>query len=453
VGTNDRVRQLAASLRTAGLPSGHLERLIREACEPVDDFRADSLAGLVDRIGACELVLIGEASHGTHEFYAMRARLTQELILRKGFDFVAIEGDWPDVARIDRYVRHRPAQRETWTAFSRFPTWMWRNRETAELVEWLRALNEERDRDQRVGFHGLDLYSLFTSAKAVIEHLSRIDPPSAAIARERYGCLMPWENHPERYGRAVLNERYGSCEKETVAMLRELLARRLEHGVEDSDLALDAVANARVVANAERYYRSMYLGSRESWNLRDAHMFDMLTSLLNTGGRQRRGIVWAHNSHLGDASATEMGARGEWNVGQLVREAHGDAAYLIGFGTDHGTVAAASEWDGPMEEKRVRPSHPLSHEALCHASGVPVFLLPLREPNHDALRDELGDARLERAIGVIYRPETELASHYFQAVLPKQFDEYIWFDETRAITPLAQPEPRHTVPDTYPFGL
>jgi erythromycin esterase-like protein len=411
------------------------------------------VSSLMERIGDARVVLLGEATHGTSEFYRMRARITKELILRHGFNFVAVEADWPDTARINQYIRHAPATQEQWKAFSRFPTWMWRNHEALDLVEWLRAWNSEvSEPERRASFYGLDLYSLFTSINAVITYLSSVDPEMAAVARSRYGCLSPWEQDPAVYGRAVLSGRYRDCEAAVVAMLRDMLNRRIEYSQRDGDRFFDAAQNARLVAAGERYYRVMYYGSVESWNLRDQHMFDTLERLLEFHGPGSRGIVWEHNSHVGDASATEMGTRGEHNVGQLSRARFADSAYLVGFGTDHGTVAAASDWDGPMEIKRVRPSHDASYERLCHDSEIKAFMLHLRDPVRQAVRDELESARLERAIGVIYRPESELQSHYFQACLPRQFDEYIWFDETRAVSPLPSVVVPG-VPETYPFGV
>jgi protein-L-isoaspartate(D-aspartate) O-methyltransferase len=331
---------------------------------------------------------------------------------------------------------------------------MWRNREVDELVRWLHLHNGGVEApERRVGFHGLDLYSLYTSIAAVLRYLDDVDPAAARVARARYGSLTPWQHDPAAYGRAVLSGRYRDCEDEVVAMLRHMLDQRLAYQQRDGERYLDALQNARVVANAERYYRAMYYGSRESWNLRDQHMFETLQVLLAFRGADTKAVIWEHNSHVGNAAATEMGARGELNVGQLARTTFADGAFLIGFGTDHGTVAAASAWDGPMEVKRVRPSHPESYERLCHTAEIPAFTLALREPRRPEVRDELTPARLERAIGVIYRPDTELASHYFQAVLPVQFDEYIWFDETRAVTPLAASPRAPDVPDTYPFGL
>jgi protein-L-isoaspartate(D-aspartate) O-methyltransferase len=434
-------------------PPATISRLIRESAEPFTDLETADLGALLDRIGNCRVVLLGEATHGTSEFYRMRARITRELVEKKGFNFVAVEADWPDAAQIDRYVRHRPStsgMRET--TFSRFPTWMWRNREVAGFVEWLREHNAGRALEDRVSFHGLDLYSLYGSIGGVLKYLQDVDPEAAQVARLRYGCLSPWEQDPALYGRAALIRRFAMCEADVVATLADLLRKRLEYEERDSERFMDAVQNARIVANAERYYRVMYYGSAESWNLRDQHMFDTLQSLLSFRGDSSKAVVWEHNSHIGNAAATEMSARGELNIGQLVREEHGDGAYLLGFGTDHGTVAAATDWDGEMEIKRVRPSHPESYERLCHDSGIPAFLLPLREPRKPEVREELAPPRLERAIGVIYRPDTELMSHYFQAVLPWQFDEYCWIDETRAVTPLA-PEAHAGMPETYPFGL
>ncbi len=430
-----------------------IARLIAEASEPISDIDGAELGPLLERIGDARVVLLGEATHGTSEFYRMRARITRELIMHRGFTIVAVEADWPDAARVDHYVRHLPGPPAPWKAFTRFPTWMWRNREVSEFTHWLRAYNGAIEaRERRVGFYGLDLYSLYTSVDAVLRYLDGVDAEAAAVARRRYGCLTPWQGDPATYGRAVVTGGFRGCEKPAVAMLRDMLDKRLAYQMSDGAAYLDALQNARLVADAERYYRVMYYGARESWNLRDQHMFETLQTVLAFLGPEAKAVVWEHNSHVGDASATEMGARGELNVGQLCRAEYGDRAHLVGFGTDHGTVAAATDWDAPMEVKRVRPAHAESYERLCHESGRPAFVLPLRRPRRDAVREELMAPRLERAIGVVYRPETELQSHYFQAVLPVQFDEYVWFDETRAVTPLATVE-THGVPDTYPFGL
>jgi protein-L-isoaspartate(D-aspartate) O-methyltransferase len=428
-------------------------KLIRENAEPIDDIDQVNLDPLLDRIADARVVLLGEATHGTSEFYRMRARITKEPILRRGFNFIAVEADWPDAARINQYIRHAQAKQEQWKAFARFPTWMWRNQETLELVEWLRAWNAEvTEPERRVSFYGLDLYSLFTSIGAVIAYLNNVDPAMAATARRRYGCLTPWERDPAIYGQAVLSGSYRDCEEAVLSVLRDMLERRIEYSVRDGDRFFDAAQNARLVADAERYYRLMYYGSVDSWNLRDQHMFDTLERLFDFRGSGSKGIVWAHNSHVGNAAATEMGARGEYNIGQLCRARFANSAFLLGFGTDRGTVAAASNWDGPMEFKRIVPSHEASYERLCHDSGVEAFMLHLRDPRKSAVREELMAVRLERAIGVIYRPESELMSHYFQACLPRQFDEYVWFDETSAVSPLPAAV-AGGVPETFPFGV
>ncbi|MFW6331216.1 MAG: erythromycin esterase family protein, partial [Gemmatimonadota bacterium] len=433
-----------------------LPELMEESAEPFDDLARADLAPLLQRIGDARLVLIGEASHGTSEFYRLRARITRELIERKGFRFVAAEADWPDAAEIDAYVRHHPDHRPGAKPFQRFPRWMWANTDVLEFVHWLRDHNEGRsDGNGMAGFHGLDLYSMHSSIEAVLEYLDDVDPDAAAVARDRYACLTPWQNDPALYGRAVLTGSFDQCEDDVVLMLKDLMDKRMEYVRRDGRRFVDAIQNARLVANAEKYYRIMYRGSVSSWNLRDQHMFDTLSMLLQVYGPGAKGVVWAHNSHLGDASATAMGARGEHNVGQLVREAHGADAYLIGFGTHTGTVAAASNWGEPMEVKKVNPSHPRSYEHLGHQAAPDNFLLPLREPRQPTLRERLLPDRLERAIGVIYRPETELQSHYFDASLPRQFDEWIWFEESRAVTPIAEEhrEELEGLPETFPFGV
>jgi len=442
----------AQEVRRVAKPRGEpLAHTIANAAEPFDAIESVELGALLDRIGNARVVLLGEASHGTSEFYRMREQISRALITRKGFNFIAIEGDWPDAARIDHYVRHRETPPSEWTAFARFPVWMWRNKEVRGFVDWLRGHNALLKPNARVAFHGLDLYSLYASIRSVLEYLDEVDPPSAKVARLRYGCLTPWQADPATYGHAALTGSYPTCENDVVRMLRDLLGKRQAYAARDGERFLDAVQNARLVANAERYYRIMYYGSRASWNLRDEHMFETLQTLFAYRGPNSKGIVWAHNSHIGDASATEMSARGEHNIGQLCRKQFGSQCYAIGFGTDHGTVAAASDWDGPMETKSVRPALQNSYERLCHETGVPRFMLSLRERGNTHARG-LVTPRLERAIGVIYRPETERASHYFEAVLPRQFDEYIWFDESRAVTPF-RTEELEGMPDTYPFGV
>ncbi|MFO7892722.1 MAG: protein-L-isoaspartate(D-aspartate) O-methyltransferase [Longimicrobiales bacterium] len=450
--------EAAAATVAAPATPATLPELVASAAEPFDDLETADLDALLGRIGSARVVLIGEASHGTSEFYRLRARISRELIERHDFDFVAVEADWPDASEIDAYVRHDPGERPDRKPFQRFPQWMWANEEVMEFVHWLRQHNAEgpaQNPGTMTGFHGLDLYSMHASIEAVLEYLDSVDPDAAGVARERYGCLTPWQNDPALYGRAVMTGRFDECEGEVVAMLQDLLDKRMEYVRRDGKRFVEAMQNARLVANAEKYYRSMYRGRVSSWNLRDQHMFDTLELLLDLYGPDAKGIVWAHNSHLGDASATAMGERGEHNVGQLSRAAFGAGAHLIGFGTHTGTVAAASSWDGEMEVKDVRPSHPRSYEHVAHESGVENFILHLRDPDRPVVRERLMEERLERAIGVIYRPETELQSHYFNATLPEQFDEWIWLDETEAVTPIGEQHRQELegLPETFPFGL
>lgn len=431
----------------------HLASLIGIHCEPFDDLQAADLDPLLDRIADAKVVLIGESTHGTSEFYRMRARITKELIEKLGFNCIALEADWPDAAAVDRYVRHAGQSPLGGSAFARFPTWMWRNAETRCFVDWLAQYNHNVSRSaHQVSVHGLDLYSLNNSIQAVLDYLERVDPQTASIARVRYGCFSPWETDPATYGRAVVAGEMHSCESAVLSILNGLFAQRIHYIDQDGDSYFDAERNAVVIREAERYYREMYYGSRESWNLRDRHMFDTLESVLKHRGKHARCIVWAHNSHVGDARATEMGSRGEISLGQLVREVYPERSYRIGMGTDHGTVAAAHNWGDPMHVMNVRPSHEDSYEQLCHRSGVKQFLLPLQRRHNSKIYEALRTPHLQRAIGVIYRPDTELLSHYFQAVLPAQLDEYIWFDQTHHIEAL-HAEEIAGVPETYPFGL
>jgi protein-L-isoaspartate(D-aspartate) O-methyltransferase len=444
---------IVSSIRNALAPKKKgVAAQIACCAEPLPDFDDEAFGALFDSYAGARVVLLGEATHGTSEFYRARAAITRRLIDRHGFDIVAVEADWPDAAAVDRYVSDRPGRPRGDKAFHRFPLWMWRNHETHDFIEWLRARNLTRPADARAGFYGLDIYSLGASMAEVIGYLDKVDPEAAAAARERYGCLAPWQRDPARYGQAALTEGFPRCEKAVTRMLRDLLDRTLHDGAEDQAQLFDAEQNARLVAAAERYYRIMYFGTRESWNLRDTHMFETLERVLEMRGPQSRAVVWAHNSHVGDASATEMGAvLGELNIGQLCRGRFGDAAALIGMGTDRGTVAAANDWDGPMEIKALKPAEPESYEWLCRESGAARFLLDLRRDVHPDLRAELSSPRLERAVGVIYRPDTERQSHYFEASLPDQFDAFVWFEETHAVAPLPSGPPEGA-PDTYPFG-
>jgi len=440
-----------------------LTDVVHEAAHPlsgaIDDYNP-----LMELIGDASLVLIGEASHGTHEFYRERAQITKRLIKEKGFTAVAVEADWPDAYRVNRYVQGVGSDADAVEAlegFKRFPAWMWRNADVLDFVGWLRTYNDDLPASaMKAGFYGLDLYSLHTSMAAVLDYLERIDPEAAQRARARYACFDHFGKDEQAYGYATGLGLSESCEDEVVSQLLELYQNSAEYAWRDGRFTADehfyATQNARLVMNAERYYRSMFRGGISSWNLRDAHMVETLESLqtfLATQKPRPKIVVWEHNSHLGDARATRMGQEGEWNVGQLVRERHGDDEILIGFTTFEGTVTAASNWDGPAERKRVRPALKNSYEALFHEVNIPRFLLTFRGTDHAAaaLREPL----LERAIGVIYRPETERASHYFQARLSAQFDAVIHFDETRAVEPLEVTAEWKTgeVPETFPTGI
>jgi protein-L-isoaspartate(D-aspartate) O-methyltransferase len=443
----------AASNHMPGGRSKTLPQMIADAAEPLPDLDDPGFAALFDRFANRRVVLLGEASHGTSEFYRARAAITARLIEKHGFTIVAVEADWPDAAAINRYVRHHPARKEMSAPFQRFPTWMWRNEDVDQFIRWLRDHNEKLDEPSRAGFYGLDIYNMSGSIAAVLTYLDEVDPKAAAIARERYGCLSPWQKDPAVYGRAVLSAGYRKCEDAVIAQCRELLEKEMAYMREDGASFLDAAQNARLIASAERYYRIMYYGGAESWNLRDTHMFETLTHVLAAQGPDSKAVVWAHNSHIGDARFTEMGSvRDEINVGQLCRQHFGNDAALIGFGTHSGTVAAASDWGEEMEFKTVRPSLIESYERLCHDSGVSRFLLDLSKEKNPVLRRRLLEARPERFIGVIYRPDTERMSHYSDASLPQQFDAYVWFDETHAVAPL-EARDKHGVPETYPFGL
>lgn len=426
---------------------------------------SDDYDSLMELIGDARFVLLGEATHGTHEFYRERAEITKRLITEKGFTAVAAEADWPDAYRVNRYVRGAdddPDCDRALCGFERFPTWMWRNTDVVEFIDWLRAHNAAQTQEHaKAGFYGLDLYSLFTSIDEVLNYLDKVDPEAARRARARYGCFDHYREDTQRYGYAAGFGISESCEQHVIRQLQELRKRAPEYRKQDGQLAADeffyAEQNARLVLNAERYYRAMFESRISSWNLRDEHMSDTLGALathLSQPDRPAKIAVWAHNSHIGDARATEIGQQGEWNIGQLARERYGNDAVLIGFSTYAGTVTAASEWGGPAEKKRVRPGLEGSYEEAFHQTGISHFMLPLRRQTH-AVKELPARSRLERAIGVIYLPETERQSHYFFANLPQQFDAVLHFDETRAVEPLEISAKWETgeAPETYPAGV
>jgi erythromycin esterase-like protein len=441
-----------ATRLSAGDLRPHLVELDREA----HDY--DSLLALV---GKSRFALLGEASHGTLEFYRERIRITQRLITEMGFTAIAVEADWPDAWRVNRYVRGSSQDRnadDALSGFRRFPSWMWRNTEVRDFVEWLRDFNRTRPQHLQAGFYGLDLYSLFTSIGAVLAYLDEHDPEEARRARARYACFDHAKGDSQAYGYAASYGISSSCEDEVVQQLRELNRRAAGAGAAsatDRDELFYAQQNARLVHNAEEYYRTMFRGRVSSWNLRDSHMAETLQALdrhLSASGTPPKFAVWAHNSHLGDASATEMGDAGEWNLGQLARERHGADAVLVGFSTYRGFVTAATEWDDPPERKRVRDGLEGSWEDVFHRCGLDRALLVLR--GNEAVRPMAMERRLQRAIGVIYRPETERMSHYFETTLAGQFDAIIHIDETNALKPLDGSE-QHSgeTPETYPSGV
>jgi erythromycin esterase-like protein len=418
------------------------------------DLADPDYGDLLERIGNASIVLIGEASHGTHEFYQQRARITQHLIEQHGFHAVAVEADWPAALRVHRYVMEETDDTSVVAAlgdFTRFPAWMWRNTVMVDFIEWLKG--------RGVGFFGIDLYSLYASIEAVLAYLGDVDPEAARRARHRYSCFEHFEHDPQEYGFASTAGIVEPCEDDVIKQLVELRAKASDYARRDGRVAEDefffAEQNARLALNAERYYRSMFRGRESSWNLRDQHMTETIEELVRHIGKrvlEPKIVVWAHNSHLGDARATEMGRHGELNVGQLVREKFGAKAFLIGFSTYEGTVTAASEWDGPAERKQVRPGMTKSYEKLFHDVGIPNFWLDLRHPRiKAALQEEL----LERAIGVIYQPRTERQSHYFHARITEQFDALLHFDVTSAVRPLEiESDWQHEEsPQTYPSAL
>ena len=435
---------------------------LEEHLHPITGVRND-YDSLFDLVGDRRFVLLGEASHGTHDFYVERARITRHLIDVCGFNAVAVEADWPDAYRVNRYVMGLSNDAHADTAlsdFQRFPAWMWRNRDVLAFVEWLRSRNDTQVNPAiKARFYGLDLYSLRASMEAVLRYLDQVDPDEAKRARARYSCFDHVGGEGQAYGYALAYAGAIPCENEVVTQLIELRRRadgylRRDGWVADDEFFF-AEQNALLVRDAEEYYQQMYRADVSSWNLRDRHMSATLDSLaehLNHQLGRAKIVVWEHNSHVGDARSTEMGTRGELNVGQLARQRYGRECALIGFTTYEGTVTASSDWGGPAERKRVRAARPDSHESFLHHTEGGRFWLDLTDPRvHEAMQVP----RLERAIGVIYRPETERGSHYFHAHLGEQFDAVIHLDRTQAVEPLERTslwdagEP----PETYPTGL
>jgi erythromycin esterase-like protein len=437
--------------------------VINESVHPIRGHDED-FDLVLRRAARASIVCLGEASHGTHEFYEARAAITRRLIAEHGFAAVAVEADWPDAYRANRWVRGEGADdsaESSLSDFVRFPRWMWRNTEVVRFLEWLRSHNAEREADDRAGFYGLDLYSMHASMAKVLEYLDEVDPEAARRARSRYACFDHYGEDPQSYGYAASLSLSAPCEREVVQQLTELRRQAAEYLRRDGRMAADAQffaeQNARLVRSAEAYYRSMFLGRVASWNLRDRHMAETLQALaayLEGRGIPPKIVVWAHNSHLGDARATQMGEGGELNLGQLVRERYDRKALLVGFSTYTGTVTAADDWGEPARRMAVRRALPESYEALFHEVEEPDFLLDFGKADRAA--EVLRRERLERAIGVIYRPQTERWSHYFTACLPEQFDVVLHYDRTRALHPLddaAGWAEGEDLPETYPEGI
>jgi erythromycin esterase-like protein len=432
---------------------------IRNSALPLEDTR--DYDALLDLIGDARYVLLGEATHGTHEFYAARAEITMRLIREKNFAAVAVEADWPDAYRVNRYVRARGLDRfavDSLSDFIRFPTWMWRNTDVLNFIGELRDHNALLPEDGKVGFYGLDLYNLFASIDAVIAYLELTDPEAAKRARYRYSYFDRFTHDAEANGLEAAMDIDKSSQDELVAQLREMQRQHFEkirkEGLTPRGELFFALQNARLSQNAEDYYRAMFSGRTSTWNLRDRHMFETMEALAESIAmiRPPKIVVWAHNSHLGDARATDVSNRGQVNIGQLVRERHGSESVLVGFTTHHGTVSAASDWGETVERKRVRPAVSESYEDLFHRAEIPSFYLSLRAlpPSLQGLRER----RLERATGVVYLPESEEASHYFPADLPGQFDAVIHIDETSAVEPLEYSPVWEAgeIPETHSIG-
>jgi erythromycin esterase-like protein len=434
------------SMMTYGVED--LAKIVRAQSEDLPDpAEGDAFAAHFEQFADAKIVLLGEATHGSAEFYTARAAITQRLIERHGFRILALEADWPDAAELDRYVRAHGRWGER-DAFINFPRWMWRNQEFASFMGRLRSWNESRDPADRAEVRGLDVYSLHRSVDEVLSYLDRVDPMAAIEARRRYGCLTPYLDRPQSYGLAAF--RTGrDCVDQVVQQLVALLEERLSYAAADGESFFDAEQNARVVCAAEGYYRAMYESATASWNQRDAHMFDTLTRLIERR-RGAKAIVWAHNSHIGNAGATSMGEAGEFNIGQLACAKFGRDVASIGFSTARGTVLAADQWGDEPRIMTINAPLAGSWERIFLDAGAPRALTAWR--NDDALAARLGDKRLERAIGVIYRPQSERVSHYFNAHLSHQFDALVWFEETKAVSALPG-RPSEGAPDIYPFGV
>lgn len=417
---------------------------------------AEHLTPLIERAADARVVLLGEASHGTHEYYTWRHAISMRLVREAGFDFVAVEGDWPDCQVVNGMIKDRQGApdtgRDAARAFRRWPTWMWGNEEVLPLWDDLRAHNLDRDLEKRVGFHGLDVYSLYDSLHATLRYLEEHDGEAAEAARRAYECMQLHGLEGQDYARSLVRLTPSGCQAEVVQLLTELVSREPEDDPAEREDAFDAEQNARVVAGAEHYYRTLVEGGEDSWNVRDRHMMDTLEELLDFYGSDSRGIVWAHNTHVGDARATDMAASGLFNLGELARKHLGrDGAFIVGFGSHRGSVVAGDAWEAPMRTMPVPPARSGSLEALLHdALGEDRYLLLDPDRDWGPLERRLG----HRAIGVVYHPGRERLGNYVPTALTERYDAFVFLDETRALTPLETPESwSPEPPETWPSGI
>jgi erythromycin esterase-like protein len=430
-----------------------VQRTIADLALPLND--ANDLDPLLERIGPARYVLLGEASHGTADYYDWRRRLSERLIAEKGFNFIAVEGDWPDCYRVNRYVKGRPnsgdSAQQVLHEFNRWPTWMWANEEVVELTEWLRSHNDSLPEEQKAGFFGLDVYSLWESMDAVMHYLQTTAPDAIKAARQAFQCFEPFDYDPQEYARATMWVPE-TCEDEVVHLLQEIRRQAPLYQLDGHEDYFNAEQNALVIRNAEHYYRTMVRGDASSWNLRDGHMVETLNRLMDHHGPDAKAIVWEHNTHVGDARYTDMADDGMYNVGQLVRQQHMDAGVvLVGFSSYRGTVIAGDYWGAQMRKMPVPPGRPGSwEEALHDAVGVNSLLLLDDIPEDSPLMEPRG----HRAIGVVYRPQMEAYGNYVPTILPRRYDALIYLDETCALHPLHIPASfEHEVPETYPTGV
>lgn len=425
----------------------------------------DNYDELMTGIGESRFVLLGEASHGTAEFYRERCQISKKLIREKGFNAIVIEGDWPDSYRVNDFVKGRSSDRDAYGAlegFQRFPTWMWRNDEVFEFLNWLKIFNGKIEvASKMIGFYGMDLYSLFTSIDIVLKYLMKVDPVLADRAKKRYACFDHYKKDSQLYGYLTSHsESLSSCEHEVVQQMKEFLKMK-EYiqalGSEKEDEFFSAMQNTRLIKNAEMYYRAMFSGKISSWNLRDQHMVETIGEIDKYVSKdlssKAKIIIWAHNSHLGDARATQQSLSGELNVGQLMRQKYASEVFSLGFTTYDGYVTAAPEWGSSAERKSINPGLEGSYEKLFHQLGFERFLFIFKD--NPQLREVLPNRGLERAIGVVYLPQSERNSHYFYANMANQFDAVIHIDTTEALKPLEKyaPAPKEDAPETFPSGL